>query len=477
MRTRSFLSAALIIMVISLLTSSITYADNIYVSCTGDNTIVKIDSSGHKSTFASGQDGPDGLAFDNSGNLYAANYGNETIRMFDSSGHETVFATGMYSASGLAFDHSGNLFSASYFGRSITKIDSSGNKTLFASSSSSLQGLAFDKSGNLYASAFNGGAIIKYDTSGVESTFASELDGPVGVAFDSSGYLYVANYYGGVINKIDSAGTVSLFASGLSGPTGLAFDSMGYLYAVDAGTIIKYDSSGNGSLFASGLSAPQYIAIQVPEPVEPPIADAGPNQVAYAWIDGIAEVDLDGSDSYDPEGNELTYLWRWSIDGNNFEANGVSPTIELPVGQHTIELVVNDGHEDSEPNYVEITVVEPIEGTLWITPRTINRQGEQPHIMAMLRLPEGITKDQIDSTALLLYLGETESYRQIIFGDSSVRILAFFDRDEVLNSIGEMSPVEVYVVGQLKTGQYFYGSDTIRIIEKVHRLLKSNIKN
>ncbi len=203
---------------------------------------------------------------------------------------------------------------------------------------------------------------------------------------------------------------------------------------------------------------------------EPPVTDAGPNQVAYAWIDGIAEVDLDGSGSYDPDGNELTYLWRWSIDGNNYEANGVTPTIELPVGQHTVELVVNDGSEDSEPNYVDINVIEPIEGTLWITPRVINRRGEQPRIMAMLRLPEGITKDQIDSnSALLFYPGEAESYRQMIFGDGSVRILAYFDRDEILDSISEMGPVEVYVVGQLKTGQYFYGSDTIRIIHQAHR--------
>ena len=32
-------------------------------------------------------------------------------------------------------------------------------------------------------------------------------------------------------------------------------------------------------------------------------------------------------------------------------------TIELPVGEHEIRLVVNDGIEDSEPNEVEITVL------------------------------------------------------------------------------------------------------------------------
>ncbi len=147
-----------------------------------------------------------------------------------------------------------------------------------------------------------------------------------------------------------------------------------------------------------------------------PIADAGPNQTAYAWLDGIAEVTLDGSDSNDPDGDELTYLWTWTIDPNTYEANGVTPIIELPVGEHTIELIVNDGADDSEPNYVTITVIEPIESRLWILPRTINRQSRQRRIMAWLRLPQGITKDDIDSnTPLLLYPGEIEPTRQYIF--------------------------------------------------------------
>ncbi len=67
-----------------------------------------------------------------------------------------------------------------------------------------------------------------------------------------------------------------------------------------------------------------------------PVADAGPNQVAYAWIDGIAEVTLDANNSYDADGDALTYLWKWSIDGNDYETNGVKPTIQLPVGQHIV---------------------------------------------------------------------------------------------------------------------------------------------
>jgi hypothetical protein len=89
----------------------------------------------------------------------------------------------------------------------------------------------------------------------------------------------------------------------------------------------------------------------------------------------------------------------------------------------------------------------------------------------MLRLPEDITKDQIDNNStLLLYPGEVEYVRQSINGGRSVCIFAFFDSDEILEAIGGIGPAQIYVVGQLKTGQYFYGSDTIRIINPGRRL-------
>jgi hypothetical protein len=208
-----------------------------------------------------------------------------------------------------------------------------------------------------------------------------------------------------------------------------------------------------------------------------PVAVTGQNEVEYAWIDGLAEVTLDGSGSYDEDdedGDELTYLWRWSLDGNEYDTNGVNPTIELPVGQHEIELVVNDGFADSEPNYAVITVIEPIEGTLWIWPQTIHRRLPQRNITALLHLPQGITKDQIDgNTKLLLYPGEIEAVQQYIWpycakGVRHVSILAIFDTDELLDTVEQPGQVQLDVVGRLKTGQYFFGRDTTRIINRHH---------
>jgi parallel beta-helix repeat (two copies) len=83
-----------------------------------------------------------------------------------------------------------------------------------------------------------------------------------------------------------------------------------------------------------------------------PVADAGPDQTVYVTPPATtAEVTLDGSGSYDPDGDSLSYTWTW--DGNT--AHGVNPTVELPLGTTTMTLMVNDG-KLSDSDTVDITV-------------------------------------------------------------------------------------------------------------------------
>jgi len=100
-----------------------------------------------------------------------------------------------------------------------------------------------------------------------------------------------------------------------------------------------------------------------------PVADAGLDQTVFVGTDCLAEVTLDGSDSNDA-GDDLIYTWF--LDGQEF-AYGVNPTIELPLGNWSIELVVNDGIGDSEPDYVVITVEDntPPELTVSVTPEVL----------------------------------------------------------------------------------------------------------
>jgi hypothetical protein len=311
-----------------------------------------------------------------------------------------------------------------------------------------------------------GESMVKPDTA-TKAVFWNSPDSIMeymGTLGTSHSYAYAINNSGQAVGSSSNIAFIWTRQSGMRNLNDLIDPSSG-ITLTDA-----RDISENGSIVAWGVDSSgitgSYL-LTVSETNTPPIADAGPNQVAYAWIDGVAEVNLDGSASYDPNGNNLTYLWQWSIDGNDYEANGVNPTIELPVGQHTIELVVNNGFEDSEPNYVVVTVVEPNEGLLRVTPQVINRCGRQKFVTATLWLPKGITKNLIDNNStLLFYPGGVKAVRQFITRGRRVCIFALLDKDEILKATGGAGPVEVYVAGQLKTGQYFYGSDTIRIINQ-----------
>jgi hypothetical protein len=96
---------------------------------------------------------------------------------------------------------------------------------------------------------------------------------------------------------------------------------------------------------------------------DPPVADAGPDQTVERTTVAGAEVQLDGSGSYDPDGDPLTYDWVW-IGGS---ASGVSPTVILPPGTTIITLTVSDG-EYTDSDTVEINVVDstpPSVGIVW----------------------------------------------------------------------------------------------------------------
>jgi len=203
-----------------------------------------------------------------------------------------------------------------------------------------------------------------------------------------------------------------------------------------------------------------------------PVAEAGPDQTVYALINGKANVLLNGSDSNDADDDALTCKWSWPIGPIFCEANGVNPEIELPIGVHTIQLVVNDGSVDSEPNEVNITVIGPVEANLCVMPKVLNYRSFQPKITAMIRLPKGITRDQIDTNEpILLYPGQIEADWKWIsrYFDYKCRawnttIFASFDKDELMDAIPNNGQVELVVVGQLTTGQYFFGTDNVRVI-------------
>jgi hypothetical protein len=88
----------------------------------------------------------------------------------------------------------------------------------------------------------------------------------------------------------------------------------------------------------------------------PPVADAGPDQTVTVSVGDDTLVTLDGSGSTDPNANELFYRWEWQVNGQTYEASGVSPQVTLPVGENAVSLTVSNGFADSAPDEVQVTV-------------------------------------------------------------------------------------------------------------------------
>ena len=90
-----------------------------------------------------------------------------------------------------------------------------------------------------------------------------------------------------------------------------------------------------------------------------PVANAGVDQRGAAGN----VYQLNGSDSYDPDGDELTYKWSLTEKPGNSNATLVNPETVTPEletdqsGVYRIQLVVNDGEADSVPDSVNVTVV------------------------------------------------------------------------------------------------------------------------
>ena len=105
---------------------------------------------------------------------------------------------------------------------------------------------------------------------------------------------------------------------------------------------------------------------------QPPVADAGDDQTLEQTSYDGAEVTLDGSGSTDDGFIEpLTYTWTW--DG--YSAEGVNPTIVLPLGMTTVTLTVFDG-QFSDEDTVDITVQDTTDPNVWCV-EAVNPAGEK----------------------------------------------------------------------------------------------------
>jgi len=88
---------------------------------------------------------------------------------------------------------------------------------------------------------------------------------------------------------------------------------------------------------------------------QPPVANAGPDQLVAAGPACSAAVTLDGTGSSDPDpGDTLSFEWT----GDFGAAAGSTPTVTLPLGTHTVSLTVDDGNGGTDSDAVDVEVVD-----------------------------------------------------------------------------------------------------------------------
>jgi RHS repeat-associated protein len=92
-----------------------------------------------------------------------------------------------------------------------------------------------------------------------------------------------------------------------------------------------------------------------------PVASAGPDQTVILG----QTVELDGRGSSDADHDPLSYRWSFTSVPEHSTVSLAAPTATQPTfvpdvaGLYVVQLIVNDGHEDSAPSIVRITVTTP----------------------------------------------------------------------------------------------------------------------
>jgi hypothetical protein len=195
-----------------------------------------------------------------------------------------------------------------------------------------------------------------------------------------------------------------------------------------------------------------------------PVANAT-DVTGYAWVDGYALVKLDGVGSYDEDGDVLEYYW---YDGKDLIATGAEPNVVLPVGEHVIDLVVNDGIEDSEPDSCVVTVVEPFETVARMLPGMINLKSQRPRLIGRIEFAgeQAPVLDPNEAMLLLVGVSEVEAGRQmLVYADEETAwyLVGFFDSAAVTENLTGGTQAEMTLVSRFESGQWVYGRDVVTV--------------
>lgn len=189
---------------------------NIYRTRGGQNVIMKIDTSGTETTFATlpGSSNPNGICRDSLGNFYTANFGSNNCSKISPDGLTiTIHGTTSNYPSEIVIDSNDTVYIANTNGsNTVTKITSDGTTSTISniSGTNNIQAITIDSDDNIYIcnSGTNDGLYsVTKITNDIPTLFGytTTVPGqntPYDIAVSTSGIVYTANVSSRTISQI-----------------------------------------------------------------------------------------------------------------------------------------------------------------------------------------------------------------------------------------------------------------------------------
>jgi len=164
-----------------------------------------------------------------------------------------------------------------------------------------------------------------------------------------------------VFEKPTAGGWVSATESAtLTASDAAELDEFGWFVSISGETVV---ASAHRTDCAAGFDCG---AAYVFDPLAP-TADAGLDQTVECAAPSGTVVSLSGSGSSDPDDDTLTFTWTGPFSEGGGTVMGSVQLVTLPVGVHIITLTVDDGHEHSDSDQVEVTVEDTTPPTVMLT--------------------------------------------------------------------------------------------------------------
>jgi uncharacterized repeat protein (TIGR01451 family)/fimbrial isopeptide formation D2 family protein len=204
------------------------------------------------------------------------------------------------------------------------------------------------------------------------------------------------------------------------------------------------------------------------------IVDILPSEVTFVMAD-----DSKGTGKYDAKAH--TYTWTYGLM-NPGTADCVELMVDLnedaPLDTWVTNTVTIDSNETLPATIVHDLHVGEISWAmedLSIIPNVLRRNGTSPNILAVVQLPEGITKnDIVQNEPPKLYYKDRDSEienfiligegRQSISGtQNSPRIRILFSRPELMNALYGYGTFTLRVEVKLKTGRTYFGDANVHL--------------